>query len=93
MDINYYNLYSTVSNNQHKKASDQEMLLKLVEKFDEIRSISLAKEYLEDTWGITEQVTKYPIGENFIVNTKETEKGFSVNFEYQDENLTYYYQK
>ncbi len=92
-DINYYNIYSNVSANGQKNASELDKVLRLVEQFENIHSISQAKKYLENIWNINETVSGYPIGGNCILNTKESDKGFSVNFVYQDENVTYYYRK
>lgn len=76
-----------------KNASELDKVLRLVEQFENIHSISQAKKYLENIWNINETVSEYPIGGNCILNTKESDKGFSVNFVYQDENVTYYYRK
>ena len=55
--------------------------------------MEVAKEYLENTWNITEEKTKYPLGEGCLISLKETNAFFRVNLLIKDENITYLYEK
>lgn len=93
MDINNYKLYSMLSDIGNQNENSLAKVLKLVEQLAKIKKITDAKEYIKTTWNLEENVTKYPIGANCVLSTKENEKHFCVNFEYEDENISYYYRK
>ena len=58
MGFDQYSIYSKVSENNETTQKDLEEISSLIRKFDEIDNISMAKEYLENTWNITEEKTK-----------------------------------
>ena len=93
MDINNYNLYSKISENNETTQKDFEDIMTLIKKFDEINNISSAKQYLEETWELSEDKLKYPIGKNCLITLKETDSLFKINFLVKDENITYLYEK
>ena len=93
MDINNYNLYSKISETNESAQKDLEDIMALIKKFDEIDNISGAKQYLEDTWNLTEDKSKYPIGGGCLISLKETDMFFKINLLVKDENITYLYAK
>lgn len=93
MNLDQYNIYSTLSLNKDTSESDLLQILEQAKHFEEIDEISDAKKYLREVWGIKDVIRNYPLCDNCLLNVIESPKTFCVNLVHEKENVTYYYQK
>lgn len=93
MQLDQYNIYSTLSLNKGKSESELLQVLEQVEKLKEIDNIDFAKNYLRDVWNVEKDVKNYSLCDKCILNVTESEKAFCINFVYENKNKTYYYEK
>ena len=93
MSFNQYNVYSTILTNTLKDEDELKQILGLIQEFDKISDVNVAKKYLEAIWNIKKPVDNFPICNNLNLSTKENENGFKINFTHNDESIIYYYKK
>lgn len=83
MELNPYSMYSVVSMSEGKNADDLEEVLKLREELDSIKNTDDAREFIK---------TK-SASNAYSLSVRESENLFVVNLVYQNENVSYYYNK
>ena len=93
MDINNFSLYSKNIQNEMLNTNEHEKVLELLKEFDNIFDIESAKQKLESTWNINDNVRNYPLGGECFINAEDKKNGFSISFRFDDENVIYFYKK
>jgi len=93
MNIDNYSVYSTLSETEDKRDNTFDKVLVQMKNFDVINNIDAAKEYIAEIWNIKETGHTNQLAENCFIRTSENDKGLSINFVYNDENIIYYYKK
>ncbi len=83
MELNPYSMYSVVSMSEGKNAEDLGEVLKIREELDSIKHTDDARAYIK---------TK-PASNVYSLNVRESEDLLVVNLVYQNENVSYYYNK
>ena len=93
MQLNNYNFYSRVVQNEVINNDELDKVSNLIRNFDEVWTIDDAKEFLLRNWKISKDITRAPIGGNYFININEDDIGLEVNFEHNKEKIIYYYNK
>lgn len=83
MELNPYSMYSVVSMSEGKNAEDLGEVLKIREQLDSIKNTDDVRAYIK---------TK-PASNAYSLNVRESEDLLVVNLVYQNENVSYYYNK
>ena len=81
-------MISQVSDNE-----SAEKILKTIEDFERITTISLAKWYLKKFYNVYEPISNLPIDSNGYINIEENNDVFKVTFTYENNNTVFCYQK
>ena len=93
MDINSYNLYSSVSVNEEANSA---LLEEILAEFDEIRNLKNrenVKSYLKEKYSLDNNRTRFYIKKTAPVDLTETESNYVLNLKYKNENRAICYTK
>ena len=93
MSFNKYGVYSILSVNESKNTSSMENVLKEIEKLGNYKTAKSAKEYLKNTYNVSDGARSFYINGEVPVKLSESNSAFVVNVKIKDENISYCYKK
>lgn len=93
MDINNYKTYSILSMSENKTSIEFQNVINQIENFSKLNNLDEAKLYLKDTWNILGNISSCSIGTGITMSVKEQANSMLIKFAYNDENISYYYNK
>lgn len=93
MGFNKYGVYSILSTNESKNSKSMENVLKEIEKLGNYKTAESAKEYLKDTYNVSDGARSFYINGEVPVKLSESNQAFVVNIKLKDENISYCYRK
>lgn len=91
MDIDYSKIYSVLSSAEEKNSKEIEEAITKFRKLKDIESISSAKEFLVENYGI--KLGLKNINGIGVLSIIENENLFSVNFQCANRNIEYNFKK
>lgn len=90
MSLNEYQIYSVLSTNESKNNDDMDKILSIIEKFNELQSLTNAKQYLEKELNVK---NGYANIAGCVINLNDNPDLFTVNISFKNENYKFYYNK
>lgn len=93
MNINASRIYSMISYNEQISNEDNQIALEIIENFKQIKTIEAAKCFIKKYWNVRDNTQSFYINNSLKVSLCDYNDNFSVNICFEDENITYYYNK
>lgn len=97
MQFNKYTAYSLISSDENKNKLEIQKILNLINVLEGIRTISAAKRYIAETYGIKDAIQSFPLCANGFLSVNENKQKYSIRISYpnndEQECVIYSYNK
>lgn len=93
MELNQFDLYSSISQSELKNLDDEKAILQKVEKLRFFDTASEVKDWLREMWGIKDDILNFSLAKNVSLSTASGDKYFNVTLQMENKIKTYNYTK
>lgn len=93
MELNHYNLYSTLSESNTKNSDEYSLLLEQALELTKLKDLDDVKFFLENNWEVSGSVKNYFLADDCILNIEDSNEAYSIVVVCKNNNIIWKYKK